>query len=165
MVKAQDITEQNGRRVIKDTPLVEITLRKYEMPYDTDERELLKKFCLSIGLLQPGDSRDIVVDVLHVLLKAKRNSEIMDSENIRKLVIELRNKEGLPLTGVASSNIRRQLKRLRDLHLAEKIKNQYRITEFESMLKTFEEKIEDFILPSIIKRVKEYFKEIDNKFS
>ncbi len=164
MVKTQNPKEQNGRRVIKDTPLAEITLRKYEMPYDTDERELLKKFCLSVGLLQPGDSRDIVVDVLHVLLKAKKNSEMVDSESVRELVIQLRNKEGLPLTGVASSNIRRQLKRIRDLHLAEKIKNQYRITEFESMLKTFEEKIEDFILPSIIKRVKEYFKEIDNKF-
>ncbi len=165
MVKAQTNTEQNGRRVIKDSPLVEITLRKYEMPYDTDERELLKKFCLSVGLLQPGDSRDIIVDVLHALLLGKRNKEMLDSEKIKDMAIELRKKEGLPLTGIASSNIRRQLKRLRDLHLAEKVKNKYRITEFDQMLKTFEEKIEEFIMPSILRRVKEYFRQLDEKFN
>ncbi len=164
MVEVQENTKGNGRRVIKDSPLAEITMRKYEMPYDTGERELLKKFCLSVGLLQPGDSRDIIVDVLHVLLLGKKNREMLDSEKIKRMTIELRKNESLPLSGVASSNIRRQLKRLRELQLVEKVKNQYRITEFDEMLKTFEEKVENFILPSITKRVKEYFKEIDKKF-
>ena len=55
-------------RVAKDLPLAEITLRKYAKPYRLDDRELVKKLCLSIGLLQSGDSRDVVVDVLHAIL-------------------------------------------------------------------------------------------------
>ena len=53
-------------RSSKSIPLAEITLRKYERPYEMPLRELVKKICLSVGLLQPGDSRDVVVDVLSV---------------------------------------------------------------------------------------------------
>lgn len=150
---------------MKDNPLAEIILRKYEMPYETDERELLKKFCLGVGLLQPGDSRDIVVDVFNVLLEARGKREMLDSEQIRQLVTEKREQENLPLVGVASSNIRRQLKRLRDLGFAEKTRNRYRVTEFTSLEKIFEERIENFILPSIISRMKEYFRMIDKKYT
>ncbi|MFW5990948.1 MAG: hypothetical protein ACOCZ6_04575 [Nanoarchaeota archaeon] len=153
-----------GRKVIKEEPLAEIVLRKYEMPYQTDTREILKKFCLSVGLLQPGDSRDIIVDVLNVLLEAKSATKMLDSEKTKELVKEKRQNEGLPLVGVASSNIRRQLKRLRDLGFAEKIKNRYRITEFGELERIFEERVENFILPSIISRVKEYFRVIDKKY-
>ena len=73
-------------KVSKDIPLAEITLSKYEKPYDLDRRELTKKLCLSIGLLQPGDSRDVVVDVLYVILQNK----LLDSREIEDKVIELR---------------------------------------------------------------------------
>ena len=56
---------------MKDIPLSEITLRKYEKPYEASSRELTRKLCLSIGLLQPGDSRDVIVDVFEFLLKNK----------------------------------------------------------------------------------------------
>ena len=59
------------KKVIRDTPLAELTLRRYERPSKLTDRELVKKFCLSVGLLQPGDSRDVVVDVFHVLLNSK----------------------------------------------------------------------------------------------
>ena len=39
----------------------------------------------------------------------------------------------------------------------EKVKNQYRIAEFEELNVIFEEKIEKFYLKSIVDRVKEYF--------
>jgi len=48
-------------RIAKDTPLSEVTLRKYEKPVDISERDLVRKLCLSLGLLQPGDSRDVIV--------------------------------------------------------------------------------------------------------
>ncbi|MBW3022825.1 hypothetical protein KY308_01865, partial [Candidatus Woesearchaeota archaeon] len=54
----------------KETPIHEITLRRYEKPYSSSKRDLVKKACLSLGLLQPGDSRDIVVDVLYILLES-----------------------------------------------------------------------------------------------
>tara|TARA_Y100000034_G_C6903647_1_gene418707 strand:- start:199 stop:636 length:438 start_codon:yes stop_codon:yes gene_type:complete len=141
-------------KVSKDIPLAEITLRKYEKPYDLDKRELTKKLCLSIGLLQPGDSRDVIVDVLMVLIQ----NDLLDSRQIEEKVIELRKSYNLELKGIASSNIRRQIKRLRDLFLIENINNQYRINENDSLINIFEEKIEKFYLKSIIERVKEYFK-------
>ena len=144
--------------VSKSIPLAEITLRKYERPYDMPKRELVKKLCLSVGLLQPGDSRDVVVDVLTVLL----DHEKIDGNQIVEKVIEYRKKNNLDLKGVAGSNVRRQLKRLKDLFLVEKNENNYRISENEKLKSIFEEKIENFYLKSITSRVKEYFEVLDN---
>lgn len=148
------------KTISRDVPLAEITLRRYEKP-DFKGRDLVRKLCLSLGLLQPGDSRDVIVDVLAVLLKAKKE---LSSEEIEKLVIEERKKNKLPLLGIASSNIRRQLKRLRDLFIVEKIANDYRINEKAKLEEIFEEKIEKFLLPSITSRIREYVKRIDGEF-
>src|SRR3989344_2255067 len=90
------------KTVARDTPLAELTLRKYEKPNTDSKRDLIRKLCLSVGLLQPGDSRDIIVDIFHVLLDAK---EPLDSEKIQELVITYRKKNKLAIHGVASSNI------------------------------------------------------------
>lgn len=148
------------KTISKEIPLSEITLRRYEKPSKLPERELVRKLCLSIGLLQPGDSRDVIVDILHVLLKAKRQKRLLSSEEIEKEVIDARKKQKLALHGIASSNIRRQIKRLRDLFLVEKVKNSYRINEFDELSAIFEEKIEKFYLQSIVDRVKEYFESL-----
>ena len=143
--------------ISRESPLAEITLRRYEKPSKSSERELVRKLCLSIGLLQPGDSRDIIVDILNVLLQAKKEKKELSSEDIGKEVIEERKRQKLALNGIASSNIRRQIKRLRDLFLVEKVKNYYRITEFEDLSVIFEKKIKDFYLKSILERVNDYF--------
>jgi len=150
-----------NKTISKDTPLSEITLRRYEKP-NLQGRDLVRKLCLSVGLLQPGDSRDVVVDVLYVLLKEKKE---LNSEEIREKVIELRKKKNLPLLGIASSNVRRQLKRLRDLFLAEKVVNNYRIMENLSLSEIMEEKLEKFLLPSLLDRIKEYLNAVDKEFS
>ncbi len=147
-----------AKTISKDTPLAEITLRRYEKPDNLSDRELVRKLCLSIGLLQPGDSRDVVVDVLYVMLKNKKKN--LSSEQVKDLVVKFRKKKKLALLGIASSNIRRQLKRLRDLFLIEKIANNYRINEKASLLEIYEEKIEKFLIESIKSRVKEYFKAV-----
>lgn len=147
-----------------DTPLIELTLRRYEKPYNLTKRELVRKLCLSTGLLQPGDSRDVVVDVLYVMLEAKKEGKFLSSEDVNRDVILLRKNERLPLNGIAGSNIRRQLKRLREAQLVEKIKSEYRITEFQNIKVTFDEKIQKYILPSIIERVKEYYEKVDQAF-
>jgi len=143
-------------KVSKDIPLSEITLRKYETPSNLEQRELIKKLCLSIGLLQPGDSRDVIVDVFLSIIQNKE----LDSKQVEEKAINLRKKYNLELRGIASSNIRRQLKRLKDLFLIENVNNKYRITENESLLKIFEEKIEAYYLKSIIERIKEYLTQI-----
>ena len=147
--------------MVKDTALSEITLRKYEKPYQLEKRELVKKICLSLGLLQPGDSRDVIVDILMVLEEESKNKRSISSEEIKQKVEELRTKNSLELKGIAESNIRRQLKRLRDLMLIEKKNNLYNISEFESLSSIFESKIEKFLIPQTIERIKEYLGELD----
>ena len=150
-------------KISRDTPLAEITLRRYEKPTMGD-RELVRKFCLSVGLLQPGDSRDVVVDVFYVMLKAKLKREELHSEEVKNNVMSLRKENNLPMLGIASSNIRRQLKRLKDLHLIETNANLYRITEFGQLSEIFEEKVENFLLHSVMSRVKDYVKRLDEEF-
>ena len=141
------------KTVAREVPLAEITLRKYERPYDVQGRDLIKKLCLSVGLLQPGDSRDVVVDVLQVMLQHRKT---MSSDAIERLVIANRKEHNLRLLGIAPSNIRRQLKRLRDLFLIEKTANNYRITENAQLIDIFTEKIEQYYLRTIVDRIKEY---------
>jgi len=149
------------KTISKDIPLIEITLRRYEKPTNLSDRELIRKLCLSIGLLQPGDSRDVIVDILNVLIKAKKEQKLLTSDEVCAHVIEERKRLKLPLFGIATSNIRRQLKRLKDLLLIEKRLNAYRITEHSNLSDIFEEKIEKILLSSISSRVKEYLKRID----
>ncbi len=150
-------------KISRDTPLAEITLRRYEKPTMND-RELVRKFCLSVGLLQPGDSRDVVVDVFHVLLKAKGRREELHSEEIKNKVMESRKQLGIPMLGIASSNIRRQLKRLKDLYLIETNANLYRVTEFGHVAEIFEEKVQNFLVNSVMARVRDYVQKIDEEF-
>jgi hypothetical protein len=147
-----------------DTPLAELTLRRYEKP-SMQGRDLVRRLCLSLGLLQPGDSRDVMVDVFHVLLQARQRGEELHSEEIKNHVIDTRKKNGLPMLGVASSNIRRQLKRLKDLHLIETNANLYRSTEFSELSEIFEEKVQNFVLHSVVTRVKEYLNHVDREFT
>jgi len=149
------------KTISKDIPLAEITLRRYEKPTNLNDRELVRKLCLSIGLLQPGDSRDVIVDVLNVLIKAKKQQKHLTSDEVCSLVIEDRKKLNLPMLGIAASNIRRQLKRIKDLLLIEKRLNAYRITEHGSLNEIFEDRIEKILLAGINSRVKEYLKRID----
>ncbi len=144
-----------------DSPLAEVTLRKYENPRGMEKRDLVRKLCLSLGLLQPGDSRDVVVDVLQVLLESK---EDLTSTQVEKKVIENRKKHKQPLLGIAPSNIRRQLLRLRDMFLVEKIANDYRIKEKSNLHDLFIENLEKYYLNSILNRVKDYLKEADKEF-
>ena len=147
--------------MVKDIPLGEITLRKYEKPYDSSKRELFRKICLSLGLLQPGDSRDIIVDIILILEEARKNKEWLSSFIIRDKVEALRKNNSLESKGLAESNIRRQLKRLRDSMLVDKQENKYRISEFAPLSELFEKKIENFLIPQTIERIKEYLEKLD----
>lgn len=149
-----------AKTIARDTPFSEITLRKYEKPSNISGRELVRKICLSLGLLQPGDSRDIIVDILYLILK--ENKEMTASE-IEKKVIELRKSQNLALVGVAGSNVRRQIKRLRNMFIIEKKGNAYRITENMNLVDIFEEKIQKFYVDGITSRVKDYLNAIETK--
>jgi hypothetical protein len=148
---------------MKDLPLTEITLRKYEKPNALEKRELFRKICLSLGLLQLGDSRDIIVDILMILVEANKTKERLDGEEIRKRVEESRKKYSLDLKGLAESNVRRQLKRLRDAMIIDKSENKYYLIEHSSLKEIFERNIEKFVIPPIIERIKEYLNELEKE--
>lgn len=154
----------NIPNISRDTPLNELILRRYEKPESLQDRELVRKLCLSLGLLQPGDSRDVMVDILEVLLTQRIKRQELTSEEIRALVIANRKKYNLQMSGIASSNVRRQLKRLRDVMLVEKVVNNYRITEFSKLGEVFNDKLERYLLTSIIHRIKEYVYRVDENY-
>jgi hypothetical protein len=147
--------------MVKDLPLSEITLRKYEKPYEASLREIVKKVCLSLGMLQPGDSRDIIIDILLVLEESRKKKEWLSSFVIRDKVALLRKENSLESKGLAESNIRRQLKRLRDVMLVDKQENRYRVSEFAPLSELFESKIERFLVPQTIERIKEYLAKLN----
>lgn len=153
-----------AKKISKDIPLGELTFRRYEKPGKVRGRQLVRKLCLSLGLLQPGDSRDVIVDVLYVLLKAKKQKKLLTSEEVVDRVTKQRKRSKQPMLGIASSNIRRQLLRLRELFLVEKVKNKYRITEFSNLSEIFDEKIHGFLLKSTLQRVKEYIDKVDGSY-
>lgn len=152
--------------MVKETSLAEITLRKYEKPQDLkemQERDLIKKVCLSLGLLQEADSRDVMVDILQVLLENSKEKKALTSFEIKSLVEKNRKKHNLELKGIAESNIRRQLKKLKDLFFVESTNNKYNVTEFLPMSHLFEKNIKNFYLQNIVERVEEYLKVLDKK--
>ncbi len=138
-------------KISKDTPLAEITLRRYERPYNLERRDLIRKLCLSVGLLQPGDSRDVIVDIFQTMLD---NNTPQSPEKIIESTIKARENAKVPIIGITPSNVRRQLKRLKDMFLIEKVTDGYRITEQENIKKIFEERIENFYLKSILEGLK-----------
>jgi DNA-binding transcriptional ArsR family regulator len=147
--------------MVRDVPLSEITLRKYEKPYDVSKRETVRKVCLSLGLLQPGDSRDVVVDILLALDDARRERKELTSVEVQELVEKIRRENSLDSRGLAESNIRRQLKRLRDLMLVDKRSNLYRLSEFEHLGEIFEKRIHGFLIPQTVERIREYLGKLE----
>jgi len=85
-------------------------------------------------------------------------------DDIVKKVVQNREAHNLPIAGIAPSNIRRQLRRLKDAFLIENIDKKYRLTEKDKCLNVFEEKVEQYLLKSVISRVKEYYRAIDDEF-
>ncbi|MBS3148719.1 hypothetical protein J4219_07580 [Candidatus Woesearchaeota archaeon] len=138
---------------MRNKPLAELTLRKYEKPFRLEGRDLVKKLCLSLGLLQPGDSRDVITDVFFALVRSKA---ALSQQEIEHSVRKIRSEHSLEHSGCASSNIRRQIKRLKDISLIEKRDGKYNFSEGEPLHEVFASRIEKVYLPAIVERVKEY---------
>ena len=143
------------KKSLRDIPLQEITLRKYEQPYGLDDRELSRKFLLSIGLLQPGESRDIIVDIFELFVKARKINKPLEVEFI---VNELEGKNG-----ASAPNVSRQIKRLRDMKLIEKVHEGYRITEFGKIDNIVSNFVVPFVINQSAERLSEYAKELDRR--
>ena len=143
------------KRALKDLPLQEITLRKYEEPSTLSGKELSKKFLLSVGLLNPGESRDVIVDIFELLLGAKKEKKHLQIEAF------LEKLKGKP--GASAPNVRRQLRRLKDLKLIEKLPEGYRITEFGDLKPIISSYVTEFLVSPALERVKQYAEALDSQ--
>ncbi len=141
------------RKVFKDTPLDEITLRRFEKPSEKNVKENVRKFCISIGLLQPGDSRDIISKIMFLLIKKSKKKEFLPIKKIYEKLEEH--------AGGTPSNIRRHLRRLKELNLVEKTSYGYRIREFLPLNEIFEKVIKKFTISPAMERITEYCEAID----
>lgn len=140
-------------RKFKDLPVIDISLRKFEKPSGSFN-DLLRKFCISIGLLQPGDSRDTIVDVMSLFIRAQRSKRFLPVEQVYKLILET------DKSGVSPSNIRRHLHRLKEMDFLEKTSEGYRLREWLSLKELFQDYTKYKVEPTI-NRVIEYAERID----
>ena len=143
------------RKAHRDAPLQEITIRKYESPENQQPVEVARRFLLSVGLLQPGDSRDIISDIFTMLLVARNAKKYLQVNNF---LDKLQGK-----AGASAPNVRRQLRRLRELKLIEKVGEGYRITEFGEISKIVDNYIVPFIIHQSVERLREYSKHLDSQ--
>lgn len=163
--KKKQQENKSGRKKKKsiELPIAEITLRKYEKLHsDTrvDRRNIIRKICLSLGLLQPGDSRDIIVDIFKAIIdsnKALTTKEIMDK------VIKQRKKLNLQPIGLTYPNVCRQLRRLKQIMLIDVRADKYRLNENDTLKNIFNEKIVKYYLTSIQDRINDYLELLDEK--
>lgn len=142
------------RKSFHDSPVVDISLRKFEKPSGSIN-EVIKKFCISVGLLQPGDSRDVITDLLLLFIKACKAKRVLSIEDVYRHALNVDKK------GVSQSNVRRHLFRLKELDIIEHSPEGYRLREWL----TFKELVSDLVkfkVEPTIERIKEYADFIDN---
>lgn len=130
--------------------LSEITLRWYD---DSslmleDRRELVELFLDSLGV-----SRDVASDVFEVLLLAKAKNISLTSNQIKKGIIDLRNKRNQnPDEGLSLRNIQLWLRFFRMLGMVEKIGGRYLFRGNKKPSSVFRENVK----PEVIDKSSEY---------
>lgn len=150
-----------NKEIMNDRPLSEITLRKYEHPGGLEKRALVRKICLSIGLLNPGDSRDVIVDILYSIFTKKQltTEEIINEARVN------RGKGKNSSQGTSQSNIRTQLRKLKNIGLIEKNEGKYRVREGLALSEAFKKHVREEIIDNILQRVEKLMEEADKRFS
>jgi hypothetical protein len=142
------------KKLYKDLPLAGISLNEFEKP-SADYFTNLRRFCISIGVISPGESRVAIVYILDILLRAKAtNPNGLDSLQITKALYNLDVK-------IVYANILRDVRKLIGIGIIERRGNLFRIKEnlpLKELLETF---IRPYIIDRIIKRVLEYADAID----
>ncbi|MFT4303918.1 MAG: hypothetical protein ACMXYG_05100 [Candidatus Woesearchaeota archaeon] len=143
----------------KNKPLFELILRKYESPEDNlSPRELIHKICLSLGLVKPNNQYDIMSDIFYEIFMSKRS---LSSKQIISNVEKYRSKNSLSLIGLTYPNVMRNLRKLKSLNIIESVSDKYRLTENDTLLNIFNEKIVPSYINPIIQRLTLYLDKAD----
>lgn len=132
-----------------DLPISEITLRKFERPENVDKKTLIKRFCISLGLINPGDNRAGVVEVFEAIFNSK---EPLGAEDVFD-ALEKR---------LALSGIRRHLRRLEKIRLLEHRNSKYQLAEGRNLTYSLKYVIKDYLIEDIFNRIYEYGERLQN---
>jgi hypothetical protein len=154
--------EENGgkirKRLYKDIPLAGISLSEFERP-GNDYFTNLRRFCISIGVISPGESRVGIVHILDVLLKARKgHPHGLDSYSIVKELYKTDVK-------IVYANILRDVRKLIEVGLVEKRDSKYRIKENLNLNEILNSFIKPYIVDRILKRVSEYAIKLDDQIN
>jgi hypothetical protein len=153
--------ENNGKirkRLYKDMPLAGINLNEFERP-GGDYFTNLRRFCISIGVISPGESRVGIVHILDVLLKArKEHPQGLDSYSIVKELYKTDVK-------IVYANILRDVRKLIAVGLVEKRDTKYRIKENLNLSDILDSFIKPYIVDRILKRISEYAARLDDQIN
>ena len=125
-----------------NSPLFEVTLRKYEPPAGDRDRNL-RFFFLSMGLIRPGDQKSPLETIFKTLLDRGEVSVTDLAE----------------MTGITESAVRYHLERLKALRLVEGRKN-YKIAEADLAVafKVFRR----YVLEEILDRIEVYVESLSS---
>jgi len=147
---------EKSRKLFKDKPLSRVVLSEFEKP-SSDYFTNLRRFCISLGLINPGESRIGVVYILDILLKARNKDKSgMDSYSVMKSLYERNVK-------IVYANVLRDLRKLIDVGIVEKVDGKYRIKENMQLAEIINEFVRPYIVDRILKRVSYYAETIDNQ--
>ncbi|TRO61999.1 ArsR family transcriptional regulator [Candidatus Bathyarchaeota archaeon] len=128
---------------MKDSPIFELSLRKYEPPTHSLERDL-RVFLLSMGLIRPGDADAPLETIFRALLTQKRPISVTELAQMAQ---------------ITESAVRYHLERLKALRLVEGRK-EYTLAEGDLSVafKVFRR----YVLEEILDRIDAYVTEISS---
>jgi DNA-binding transcriptional ArsR family regulator len=128
---------------VKDSPIFELSLRKYEPPTGALERDL-RVFLLSMGLIRPGDQESPLETMFHELLVQKRPISVAELAQKAK---------------ITESAVRYHLERLKALRLVEGRKD-YALAEGDLSIafKVFRR----YVLEEILDRIEAYVNQVSS---
>lgn len=155
-MEGQEPKEKIRKRLYKDKPLAGISLNEFEKP-GSDYMSNLRRFCISLGVISPGESRVAIVHILDLLLKTrKKDPEGLDSYAIIKELYQIDVK-------IVYANILRDLRKLIAVGIVERRENRYRIKENMGLKELLDTFVKPYIIDKILKRIDEYAEKLDEQ--
>ncbi|HDR53329.1 MAG TPA: hypothetical protein ENN60_01490 [archaeon] len=132
---------------MREKPISEVTLRKYEPPAETLDINI-RRFLLALGLVRPGDRKSPLEAIFMALLTASGPVTIPDMAR---------------LTEISESGVRYHLLRLKNLRLvAPASRGAYSIAEGGDLVMAFK-MFRKYALEDILDRISEYAVRLDEQ--
>lgn len=143
-------------KLYRDKPLSGISLNEFEKPTN-DYNTNIRRLCISLGLVRPGESRIAIVYILDILLKSrKKKPDGIDSYEIIK---ELYRKK----VRIVYANILRDMRKLMAVGLVEKRNTMYRIRENMKLNEIISGFVKPYIIDRTIGKIEEYAKAVERE--